>query len=163
MKANLALLFLFFTCSTQASSVYADSRLPKKTKEDVHEQCDLHFRKLGFCGEWSWVIKPQPVEMITEKDKAELDVTICPRKAKLKKGSHSSDLKKYDDLHVRLWMPSMGHGSRPTKVRLVSQEGVCRKFKVEDLYFTMTGDWEIQFELKQGQKILDQTKASYDL
>ena len=134
-------------------------------------KCDLKFKKLHACGTLSWVIPPKRVEMITEKDQAELTLLICPQKSfgkgkfrKKNRLKHEHDLKKeFDRVHVRLWMPSMGHGSRPTQVRELVGEGACLKFHVDQLYFSMPGDWEIQVELKKNQKILDQAKYPYDL
>lgn len=50
---------------------------------------------------------------------------------------------------VKLWMPSMGHGSSPITVERI-QGGVMR---AKDVNFIMEGDWELHFErtLPNGQ------------
>ena len=45
---------------------------------------------------------------------------------------------------VVLWMPSMGHGSTPTQVRL-SDIG---SFEVNNVFFIMPGDWELRFQIQ---------------
>lgn len=44
---------------------------------------------------------------------------------------------------VLLWMPSMDHGSIPV---VVSEEDIGT-FKVDRVWFSMPGDWEIRFEI----------------
>lgn len=48
---------------------------------------------------------------------------------------------------VKLWMPSMGHGSSPVKVEKIAP-GL---FKVTQVYFIMSGDWEIRIQIKDKQ------------
>ena len=163
MKRTQLWFGLVVTLAAQLSWASTETVIAKASTKGARNQCAILFKKLGLCGELSWVISPQPVEMITEKDKAELSFTLCPRAQKFKKEAHQDRWSGVDALHVRLWMPSMGHGSRPTQVQLISEEHGCRKYRVENLYFTMMGDWEIQFEIKRGQKVLDQAKVPYEL
>lgn len=53
---------------------------------------------------------------------------------------------------VVLWMPSMGHGSSPVVVERLDV-GTYRASKV---FFTMKGDWDIRFQLKDGGNVTDQ-------
>lgn len=56
------------------------------------------------------------------------------------------------DLHVYLWMPSMGHGSSPVKIHKVSQG----EYEVSDAYFIMGGKWEIYFQLLNNKDVVDE-------
>jgi hypothetical protein len=47
------------------------------------------------------------------------------------------------NLHLKLWMPNMGHGSFPTSVYRVS-EGV---YEITEIFFTMPGRWNLHFQL----------------
>jgi hypothetical protein len=49
-----------------------------------------------------------------------------------------------DSVEVVLWMPEMGHGSADT---VVTRAGTT-KFEVTDIYFIMSGLWELQVRLK---------------
>ncbi len=51
-----------------------------------------------------------------------------------------------DVAQAKLWMPSMGHGSAPTRVVRVSD--MC--IKIENVKFMMSGDWEIHLKLGGG-------------
>jgi hypothetical protein len=51
-------------------------------------------------------------------------------------------------LEVSLWMPSMGHGSAPTQVqRSIDSSGQVELgvYVIRNLYFLMSGDWEVRF------------------
>ncbi len=56
------------------------------------------------------------------------------------------------NLHVFLWMPGMGHGSSPvTLTRL--DEG---EYEISKAQFLMPGLWEVKFQLKNQQLIIDE-------
>ncbi len=50
-----------------------------------------------------------------------------------------------NSFRVVLFMPSMGHGSSPTKIAKLDQPGL---YQVNKIYFTMPGDWEVNVVLK---------------
>ncbi len=55
-----------------------------------------------------------------------------------------------DQIEVTLWMPSMGHGSSPTKIeRTVDSSGnrIPGTFNVRNAYFIMGGDWDVRVTL----------------
>lgn len=56
------------------------------------------------------------------------------------------------DVSVFLWMPSMGHGSSPVTVNSIGV-GVYRAF---DVFFSMSGDWEIHIQVKKNNEVKDQ-------
>lgn len=60
---------------------------------------------------------------------------------------------------VILWMPSMGHGSSPVEVRRLD----VGTYRASDVFFTMRGDWDIRFHLKDGSNVKDQAIISLTL
>lgn len=49
-------------------------------------------------------------------------------------------------LQVKLWMPSMNHGSAPTQIqRWVETDGTVSitKYLIKNVYFTMGGQWQV--------------------
>lgn len=58
------------------------------------------------------------------------------------------------NLKIILWMPSMGHGSVPVIIKKNSDSSFLT---VERVYFIMPGDWEIRFQLKENENIVDET------
>lgn len=53
---------------------------------------------------------------------------------------------------IVLWMPDMGHGSSPVTVERVS----LGTYRASQVFFTMRGDWEIRFQLKDRNGVRDQ-------
>ena len=60
------------------------------------------------------------------------------------------DLEK--DLHVFLWMPSMGHGSSPVKIQKVADG----EYDVTNVNFIMGGKWDLRIQLKEGNQVVDE-------
>lgn len=67
------------------------------------------------------------------------------------------DLQK--NLFVFLWMPSMGHGSVPVKIKKISDG----EYEVSDVQFIMGGKWEIKFQLKDGAQVFDEAVITLSL
>jgi len=61
------------------------------------------------------------------------------------------------NLEVKLMMPSMGHGSSPVTIRRVD----IGTYLVEDVYFSMPGDWEIQVSLHGETGPLDEASIPF--
>lgn len=57
-------------------------------------------------------------------------------------------------VEVRLWMSSMGHGSSPVTVQRLD----VGTYLVDDVYFSMPGDWDIEVDLKNGTELVDGLK-----
>ena len=104
--------------------------------------CQARFAT-GACVSVSWKQQPEEGEF------GAFEVQIYRRGPK---GSPPVFEDPAGSLSVVLWMPSMGHGSSPVTVKRV-EEGV---YKVTNVYFSMRGDWEIRFFVKNGNEILDQ-------
>ena len=51
---------------------------------------------------------------------------------------------------VSLWMPSMGHGSAPTRIeRAIDERGqvIPGVYEVSNMFFMMPGDWDVRVSL----------------
>ena len=60
---------------------------------------------------------------------------------------------------IMLWMPTMGHGSFPVSVKKLSQ-GV---YEAREMFFTMEGNWDVHFQLIDGDKVKDEVKWGLEL
>ena len=50
-----------------------------------------------------------------------------------------------------LWMPSMGHGSSPTRVERLD----TGTYRASEVFFVMPGEWELKFEASDaGQAVI---------
>ena len=56
------------------------------------------------------------------------------------------------DAAIVLWMPSMGHGSRPVSIEKLSNS----KYSATKIFFIMPGEWEIRFQLKSNKEVVDE-------
>jgi hypothetical protein len=122
-------------------------------------KCPLLFKKEKLCAELHWDKEPKAVEMPTEKDKAAFTIQF---KSTVKSASGTfENADPTHDVSVGIFMPEMDHGSMPVKITH-SDKGV---YKIEDVYFTMTGAWEINVKLVDAKthKIFDQAKIPYTL
>jgi hypothetical protein len=54
-------------------------------------------------------------------------------------------------LGAYLWMKSMGHGSSPIVITKLAN-GV---YQLSELYFSMTGDWQLHLTLNKNNSIID--------
>ena len=106
--------------------------------------CDVNFPKLKTCFDLAWnegpyVSKYSSFNLIPLDNTAELS-SLEPK--------------------IELWMPSMGHGSRPVKLtRLENKE-----YLVEQVFFMMKGQWEIRIKLlDKNNVVIEESKFSLSL
>ena len=114
----------------------------------------MAFSKSDLCASLKWV-KPA-----SEEEKGTFRLRF------FKKGAEGIAIDPGHPVAVKLWMPSMGHGSSPVKVApLKSSTGstLPGEYEVSEVYFVMPGAWEIWVQLKQGSKVLDQAKIEIKL
>lgn len=62
-------------------------------------------------------------------------------------------------LGAYLWMKSMGHGSSPVVVTKIA-EGI---YQLSEIYFTMTGSWQLHVTLNQGNKVVEDSEYDYTI
>ncbi len=137
--------FLFFI----APSLVTAGESPK---------CELYFKKVQACGQIEWVVKPKKVEIPTPKDQAEFKIQF------FKKNRTHEKYTLAETIRVKLFMPSMGHGSQPTSVSQETDDQghpIPGSYRVKDVLFSMPGDWEIRVELKKHDKVIDQATLPY--
>jgi hypothetical protein len=60
------------------------------------------------------------------------------------------------DFRVVLFMPTMGHGSSPTKIAKLTEPGL---FQVSKIYFTMPGIWEIRVTFRPADGSTPETQT----
>ena len=62
-------------------------------------------------------------------------------------------------LFVFLWMPAMGHGSAPVKLKSLGDG----EYEVSEVQFIMGGKWEVKFQLKNGSQVVDEAVVPVSL
>ena len=109
--------------------------------------CKLQFQSQNLCADFVWVKESQGY------DEGSMNIYFWhPEQPGV--FTSPSDLQ----VGVKLWMPDMGHGSQKVKVSS-SQAGV---FDATEIVFVMGGEWEIQFQLKDGNgNVVEMQKTLY--
>lgn len=129
------------TDNTPDESTSDESKGATPNPPTAPETCRHIFTKSRICLEWTWVQIPTASQPgILDFKTFNLGIT--------------NNTLEFTDLEnmpkVILWMPSMGHGSTPTKTTRITQG----HYRSEKVFFIMPGTWQIQFQFinAQGQK-----------
>jgi hypothetical protein len=95
--------------------------------------CSLESRSLDICLQLKWL------EMPTEDDYGSFELKA------FKGPDYTLEIPApLEQLKVILWMPSMNHGSSPVTITNYSNA----HFLIEDVFFIMPGDWDIEFHFQ---------------
>ena len=139
----LLLTLTFFTATLGFTSAPANAN-----------PCPLSFPKAGLCATIQWDSQP---------------TASRPNAFTLKfwDAQNSSEAGPYrapsSEPFVKLWMPSMGHGSRPVTflpAKDAAGNPIAGVYRVEKVVFTMRGDWDIQVQLRSNNQVLEQAVLS---
>lgn len=118
-----------------------------KPNQDI---CNYYWKNLQMCMNWSWQVPASS----SQKGSMLIKMT---RPHRVDQTPVLQDLDY--DLVVTLWMPSMGHGSLPTRIRKVD----VGSWLIENIFFTMPGDWEIRLAWKENTQIKDELVLRFDI
>jgi hypothetical protein len=140
LAAGLVLLGSHFVTPTQASAA-----------------CPLPLNRTGLCASVTWDTAPSAsranaftLRFWNQATGSESGPYITPGQTPF----------------VRLWMSSMGHGSRPvvlSAAKDASGAPMPGVYRVEQVVFTMRGDWDVQIQLRNGATVVDQATLNLDL
>lgn len=133
------LILSVLSCAKKNYGPASDINLQNLTNE---QECYLNFKIEPVCLEIKWIEGP------SSSTPGSFQLLI--------KSSNNPSLTQplTHPLFIKLWMPSMGHGSSPVKIEKISEGN----YLIHQVYFLMPGEWEIHFQLKsnQGDQILDE-------
>jgi len=74
-------------------------------------------------------------------------------------GQDGTPLSEDLDLRLKLWMPTMGHGSFPVTLSRLAN-GV---YEAREIFFTMPGYWDIHFQIFQENNLDEEVKWGLNL
>lgn len=135
-----AILALLVGCS-QPKYVQESPTTENKLAQE-NADCRIKLSISQLCLQWSWQLKP------TTKQ-AGILVFKTYRLNQLDQTPVETELSGTAD--VVLWMPDMGHGSTPTKTERID----VGTYRVSQVFFIMPGKWEIRFQIKNENKVLE--------
>ena len=121
-----------------------ENRESQQPPTTISSTCQQIFTQSRICLEWEWIKTPTASEPgILEFKTFNLET--------------ANTVHQFVDLEnlpkVTLWMPSMGHGSTPTKTTRIIQG----HYRCEKVFFIMPGAWQIQFQFTNSQGQKDET------
>jgi hypothetical protein len=109
------------------------------TSSDDLIQCQYFFAKEELCLNVEWETSPSSnnySSLIMSFSKKDTQDLIDPQKTPF----------------VFLWMSSMGHGSTPVTMEKIA----VGQYRASNIYFVMPGTWDVRFQLKSGNAIVEQ-------
>lgn len=110
-------------------------------------QCKTRLQNSGHCLLWDWEKRP------TSSQAGSLVIKIVRANA-LDDSPVPVDLQGTPSL--LLWMPSMGHGSTPTRTEQID----TGSFRISEVFFVMPGEWEMRFQLTSEGTVHDEAVIS---
>jgi hypothetical protein len=119
------------------------------TDTTLSESMALRFNKTDYSFTVVWQEGPQ-------RGKSRFIMKTWTKDAGTLNGPYQ-DLSK--NLHVFLWMPSMGHGSAPVKIKKIADG----EYEVSEVQFIMGGKWEIRLQLNDGAQVFDEAIVTLSL
>ena len=118
---------------------------PRRTVTDSTAPCALWLEGSKLCASITWVTTPG------EESDGELLLRFWNPERATEAGPFVDP--ELGTPFVQLWMPSMGHGSSPTRI---AKQGPG-EYRVTRVYFSMPGDWDIRVQLRRGSVVAEQT------
>lgn len=109
--------------------------------------CSIQFNTSGNCLWWSWKTYP------TETESGVLIFKIYQLKDF---PSFPTEVDAPSVPEFVPWMTSMSHGSTPTTVSRID----IGTYEVKDVFFIMPGEWDLKFQIKQGDIVQDEAIVS---
>lgn len=134
MKLSLAVasIITFFSLTLLAHGGHDQGNHP-----DLSLTHHLSFVKLQMHAHIAWTAKPTVG-------------TANTLKIEWRSAQDHTLMEPHAQLEVVPWMPSMGHGSAPTRIqKSVDSSGtpLLGTYEVSNIYFTMGGDWQVLITL----------------
>ena len=108
------------------------------------KSCPHKLSSSGKCVSLDWEVLP------TEEDFGQFLIKIW-------QPNLADESEFVEDVSVFLWMPSMNHGSSPVTIKQVD----IGTYRVNDVFFTMPGEWEIHIQLKNNNEVKDQVAIPF--
>ena len=124
-------------------------------RADTPAACPLALAQKSLCASITWTTQP------SDDDFSAFTLRFWNPAQGTSAGPYLSPA---EELHVNLFMPSMGHGSSPVKIAPAKDlhgQVIPGTYQVSEVYFTMHGEWEIQLELRKDGKPVDRAKLGY--
>lgn len=159
-KQALSLIFGIFILSGCIDSPlfnHADAAGIKTQPLTENTKCPLELKAFDLCASLTWTSFP------SNDEKGTFTLRFWNRATGTESGPYITPER---DVFVKLWMPSMGHGSSPVTLKPAidsSRTSIPGVFEASDVFFVMPGAWEIWIQLREQRTVLDQAKIDVQI
>lgn len=147
MSGKNKLRFLILTAALLAGCAkpnYADKNGGGEPTTQALGSCELQFESENLCVSWAW----ETVASTTQYGSFLLQTASLQNQGLVLRAPAA-------ELKVLLWMPSMGHGSIPVQIEMITP-GL---YRVKNVFFIMPGEWDLHFQLwNAGTKVDEATQ-----
>lgn len=162
LKASFTLAVTALTLGCIQSSpllnhAEAKSNQTENVNLDNPKGCAFFFQKNKLCASLTWV------DMPTQEKKGEFILRFWNSETGTEAGPYINPTQ---TVFVKLFMPSMGHGSSPVTIQGAKDQAgqpIVGTYRVSDVYFVMPGEWEIWVQLKDGTTIVEKAKIDIEI
>lgn len=156
----LSLLTLFFLSACVDSPLLRHSNADPETRDrfdQIDPRCPLSFPRAGLCASLVWENLP------SDESRGSFILRFWDAKTATEHGPY---LTPSDSVFVKLWMPSMGHGSSPVKTETLLDAGktpIPGVYRASEVFFVMGGEWEIWIQLRKEKEVREQEKIDFSV
>jgi hypothetical protein len=119
--------------------------------------CVLKFPKTGLCASLEWLTPA------TSETEGEARLRFWNPAVASENGPFVNP---GPTVFMKLWMPSMGHGSSPVTTapeRDASGALIPGLFRSTRIFFVMPGDWDLVVQIRDGSRVLDEAKLALEI
>jgi hypothetical protein len=134
---------------TEKEPISKIAKEPSSETPSISKNCDIKFEVAHFCASVVWTKAP-----MIGKPGNELKLEIFDN-------TNQKNVTTDFGLELKPFMPSMGHGVKQKP--LVNLESQVGHYSVENIYFSMDGDWELWFLWTKGGALIDKAKIDLTL
>lgn len=148
---------LLSACNSPLLNHTNASERGQSSLNETPTDCQISLAEVNLCASWSWDRQP------TENEMGTAALRFWDAALGTEAGPYVNPSK---EVFVKLWMPSMGHGSSPVTTAAAKDTGganIPGVYEASKIYFVMPGKWEIWVQLKDAGKLAAQGKLDYQL
>lgn len=142
-------IFILVSISGCARPKYVNINNNNNTEsaKETASDCKLSFTNSQICLVWFWETLPTSTTV----------GSLIFKTYQLNQFDQTPIEKDMESLpQLVLWMSSMGHGSTPSQTQRLD----VGTYRASNVFFIMPGDWQLKFQIKNGNELLDEAQDS---
>lgn len=155
-KLKFFLTIIFISGCARPNYVNLQGNSAQNKISEFSFNCDVTLNKIGSCLQLIWredIVVGKPTKLVIK--------SFRPNKYDGSAVIESLPIQSNNDFKLILWMPSMNHGSAPTRLELPQLDTGTYLFS--NLNFIMSGLWHLEFKYYQSGDLIDEGKIEINI